>query len=589
MLFGGIKGGLPSQEHWEFGLINGIPGQDDWYKVFATDVPPPPGRVGHSLIYDREAHEMVMFGGSVQNSGVGSGLRLTGETFRLRGSSWAVDSEAGPPARQNALAAYNALDHDTVLVGGDLDGLAIQLVENGDELVTWKLNGTTWTQNVPATTVPGDRSNMMSSYDTENNRLLMFGGTLDQIGADTKTWSFDGHQWAPLSTGDAPPVRSGGAMSFDSSSGHSVLFGGVANSVLLDDTWVLAGNDWTRLSTTTSPSPRSNAAMSYDAGRDRTVLFGGNTEGGFVANDTWLFDGEDWSELVVPTGTQVPSPRENAAMTYDPIRDRIVMFGGFGSGPLDDTWEFDGTQWFHIDAQQHPPARSGHGLSYIRSASLVLLHGGFVGGTSSNNADSDTWAYVGTQWTPLASVPTTDSIGKHLFSDSPIGPFVFGGVRQSDTPESIAWAHKFVSFLDPEICALDGDEDGDALSDCDDPDCDGLLCGLNSLTCIGGVCSCPTGLTQEADCSDGIDDDCDGLVDCDDVSDCGNGVVCGAESVCNDNIDNDGDDLMDCKDPGCFGEGQCQQVESSCNDSFDNDADDLIDCLDPNCSLNGAC
>jgi len=68
------------------------------------------------------------------------------------------------------------------------------------------------------------------------------------------------------------------------------------------------------------------------------------------------------------------------------------------------------------------------------------------------------------------------------------------------------------------------DNDGDGLTDCNDSDCSGLSCGPYGQVCSVGVCACLGG-TTELICSNGIDDDCDGLTDCND-SDC-SGLSCG--------------------------------------------------------------
>jgi hypothetical protein len=56
----------------------------------------------------------------------------------------------------------------------------------------------------------------------------------------------------------------------------------------------------------------------------------------------------------------------------------------------------------------------------------------------------------------------------------------------------------------------------------------------------------------EPDCSNGIDDDADGLTDCADTADCGALPLCMPETDCRDGIDDDGDTLADCLDPGCL-------------------------------------
>jgi len=74
------------------------------------------------------------------------------------------------------------------------------------------------------------------------------------------------------------------------------------------------------------------------------------------------------------------------------------------------------------------------------------------------------------------------------------------------------------------ICDDVLDNEGDGLVDCDDPDCNGLSCGPFNLVCSGFTCVCPGG-TTELICDDALDNDCDGLVDCDD-SDCVGNAAC---------------------------------------------------------------
>jgi hypothetical protein len=63
------------------------------------------------------------------------------------------------------------------------------------------------------------------------------------------------------------------------------------------------------------------------------------------------------------------------------------------------------------------------------------------------------------------------------------------------------------------------------------------------------------------DCTNGVDDDGDGAVDCDD-SDCA-------------------------ADPAC--ESQCDDTETSCTDGIDNDCDNATDCADSDCADDAAC
>lgn len=120
-------------------------------------------------------------------------------------------------------------------------------------------------------------------------------------------------------------------------------------------------------------------------------------------------------------------------------------------------------------------------------------------------------------------------------------------------------------------------------------------------TCIPGIES-PLALN----CNDGKDNDCDGLVDCNDPTYCGLAPNC-PESNCADGIDNDFDGKADCLDSGCFGPPSCltehyngfyfsyvstnnaynpqyNQSIQLCSDGLDNDKDGLVDCQkDPDC------
>ena len=75
-------------------------------------------------------------------------------------------------------------------------------------------------------------------------------------------------------------------------------------------------------------------------------------------------------------------------------------------------------------------------------------------------------------------------------------------------------------------------------------------------------------------CDDGLDNDCDGLLDCGDDS-CGTSDLCCTGEICGDGVSNDCDDLVDYWDLG-----ECSCTAELCADGLDNDSDGLIDCAD---------
>ncbi len=130
------------------------------------------------------------------------------------------------------------------------------------------------------------------------------------------------------------------------------------------------------------------------------------------------------------------------------------------------------------------------------------------------------------------------------------------------------------------FCGDGHDNDCNGLADCADPGCAASACGANGLTCSDGGCACSgnggTPQSLEASCGDTFDNDCSGFTDCADSncagSSCGaGGKVCVAgacvctvdggavevaETTCGDGLDNDCDGLVDCDDSDCLGQ-QC--------------------------------
>lgn len=177
---------------------------------------------------------------------------------------------------------------------------------------------------------------------------------------------------------------------------------------------------WQRATPLVVPDGRINAAMVYDALRDRLVMFGGATferGPGQPQGDLWESDRGGWAEVERERG---PRARRGHAMAYDPVRQRTVMFGGRGATLLDDTWEWDGAAWTTPQVTgERPAARSGHAMAYVPARATVVMVG------SSEVADgsmSDTvWEWDGTAWTRMAGVVPTEIFEARLAVDATTG------------------------------------------------------------------------------------------------------------------------------------------------------------------------
>ncbi len=148
-----------------------------------------------------------------------------------------------------------------------------------------------------------------------------------------------------------------------------------------------------------------------------------------------------------------------------------------------------------------------------------------------------------------------------------------------------------------EIACSDGvDNDGNGLVDCDDPGC-----AFTSGFCGERIDNAP--LPQEPEdqyhlCFDQFDNDGNGQFDCGDRKCQAIAETCClrefTDAACKDGLDNDGNGFIDCADFGCSrgpyvtvcGRSEYRDASNrraDCSDGFDRDGDGLVDCADPDC------
>jgi len=202
-----------------------------------------------------------------------------------------------------------------------------------------------------------------------------------------------------------------------------VLFGPEgARDTLCDDTWEWDGASWMRVGVT-GPPARSESSACFDPVRGRVVLFGGWrwVETGRVRlGDTWTFDGARW-EQVSDSG---PEARSGIALAFDPRREAIVLVGGSaGRVPLADSWEWQGSTWegpFGGPGPRFNPSLAGD----LRRGELVCF-----GGWDGSRRLGDTWLRRGRDWKPVAAAsgPSPRNHSAMTFDDAHGNVLLFGG------------------------------------------------------------------------------------------------------------------------------------------------------------------
>lgn len=255
-----------------------------------------------------------------------------------------------------------------------------------------------------ASTPPGRAFHGMV-YDSARGIVLLHGGAV-QGEAVADTWAWDRQNWVRLS--QQGPAAFGFGFAFDSDRGVAVLHGGFGNGSprpTLGATWEWDGQAWKQVGANGGPGPRAGSAMAYDPKRKRVLLHGGAADlgGNTILSDTWEWDGTSWQEIAEANGP----PRAQHQMAYDEKRQVMVLFGGFdvlGSGRVD-TWEFDGTHWRQAGTDGPPGARQFPILTYDPLRQGILLCGGGeyppLGGPAYKYFN-DVWEWNGSAWSEIA-------------------------------------------------------------------------------------------------------------------------------------------------------------------------------------------
>jgi formylglycine-generating enzyme required for sulfatase activity len=200
----------------------------------------------------------------------------------------------------------------------------------------------------------------------------------------------------------------------------------------------LTAQSWVLRNPATSPAARSDFGMCFDQLRGTALLFGGYNQAPGVTtafNDTWSWNGVGWV-LRPSQGQPVPAGRWGHKMVYDTRRDRAVLFGGFvpSVGLVNDTWEWNGTNWTQMAPANSPTARGFYCMAYDSWRQRTVLYGGFQGTSPNFSALGDTWTWDGSNWAQsAASGPSARGVGMMSFDAARGQMVMFGGDNGTTT------------------------------------------------------------------------------------------------------------------------------------------------------------
>jgi PKD repeat protein len=275
LLFGGYQaGGLGwLGDTW-------VTSAGNWTELSPAMTPGP--RSSAAAAYDPSLLGVVVFGGYNYNSA----SPYMNDTWLFKDGNWTpLPTSVAPSVRSESAMAYDPSLGELVLFGGrDSSGYLND---------TWVYGASGWSQ-LSVSQAPPPLSGGAMAFDANISELVLYGGgnATENFNA---TWTLNDIAWSPLVT----PFSPGGQylVSMTTLPNGTVLLCGTLNGTSLTPpivAWEISGGGWVPVGGDSGPSSRAGAAMTYDSTDGYALLFGGRYFYGGAGeeslNDSWAFD-----------------------------------------------------------------------------------------------------------------------------------------------------------------------------------------------------------------------------------------------------------------------------------------------------------
>jgi hypothetical protein len=292
-----------------------------------ADVDGPAGREDATWTVDAVGSAAYLFGGR-------DGQRSFDDLWRfdLASDAWTrLRPDGGPEARFGHAAAW--VDGVGLVVFGGQRG-----TDFFDDLWAYDPTADRWQRLPGRGQAPAARYGTCAVVDGDGRLVISHGFTFNGRFDDTRAYDFGRERWLALTPEGRRPGERCLHDCFLDADGRLVLYGGQDNgSRALGDLWRLDDARWSRLA---DPRPAARRLYALAEAGPEAWLFGGASRDDQVLEDLWLIDRASLAFERVRPGGPTPAARSAAVMVADPVRRRLLLFGGESrSGALDDLWQ----------------------------------------------------------------------------------------------------------------------------------------------------------------------------------------------------------------------------------------------------------
>jgi hypothetical protein len=291
VIFGGFSVGYLN-DIWAFNLSSYT-----WTNLTPASGPAPAPRLTPASIYDPDGHRMVTW------SGQGNGAFFNDVwAFDLNTNTWSQFTPTGgpPQIRYGVGYTWDPLAKELVTFAGFTN------LGRFDDVWRFKPSASTWI-NVSPGSGPLARCLHAACYDAQKHRMIMYAGQ-NNSGPLDDIWSLDlnTNTWTDITPAVKPSARYFSPVVYDTDHNRLTMFGGQGLIGFNREVWAfdLWTNKWTQFTMHgVPPTPRAASAAIYNQPQDCMMIFGGND--GVVSNEVWAV--ADLSDVTTSVGSPASS------------------------------------------------------------------------------------------------------------------------------------------------------------------------------------------------------------------------------------------------------------------------------------------